>query len=123
MSIDIYHSRRINFKKCRYWLRDERDSIASANKYIYNKAPDGIFYAHQLVASSLTNNQISNIMMFNKNTLVLETDDHISNIIPNTIVEYEGELWIVENIQDTPHLKESQFSKSTHYKYILSLRR
>lgn len=123
MSIDIYHSRRINFSKCIYWLRDERDSIASSNKWIANNKPSGTFYARQISPYSKNINQVSGVMMFDRNNIAIETDDDIKDITVNAIIKYRGEIWIVENIQAEPHQKESQFSKSIHYKYTLSLRR
>ena len=121
--IDIYHSRRTNYLDCEYWIRDERDSIANASKYVLNNKPSGIFHAKLVSDKTVTDNQISNVMMFDRNMITIETDDIVDKIQKNSIVRCSEELWIVENVQAIPHKKEMQFSKHIHYKYVLSLRR
>ena len=123
MSVNIYHSRRTNYRKCIYWIRDERDSVANASKWIANKKPAGSFYAKPISNKTTMNNQVSGIMLFDRNTITLETDDDIDNIQLNSIVKYNNVVWILENIQAIPHKKEMAFSTRIHYKYVLTIRR
>lgn len=123
MSVNIYHSRRTNYRKCIYWNRDERDSIANSSKWIANNKPDGSFFGRPVSNKTTMNNPVNNVMMFDRNSITLETDDDIDNIQVNSIVKYNNSVWILENIQAIPHIKEMAFSTRTHYKYILTLRR
>ena len=121
--VDLFHSRRTNFSECTFWLRDERDSIANANKWVAKTEPAGTFYAKEITPKYSQNNPIAGAMLFDRHGVTLETDDDIEDITVNSIVKYHNQLYIVENIQQELHARESQYSNDYHYRYILTLRR
>lgn len=122
-TVDLFHSRRTNYIECRYWVRDERKSIGDASKWIMENTESGRFYARELSPKYNQMNQAANVFAFDKNSITIETDDHIDNISRGCIVEYNGELWIVDIVQCKVHRKESEFNKELDYKYTINLRR
>ena len=121
--IDLFHSRRVNFIACEYWIRDERDSIGSPEQWILRNHPSGMFYARPVQAKSSYMQNINGVWALDENHSTIETDDHIDDICRGSLVNYNNHLWMVENIQKQVHIKESQFARDEDYKFILSLRR
>lgn len=119
--VDLFHSRRTNYFKCRYWIRNESDLVGDASKYIYNNSPSGSFYAKPISAKSNQINVVSGVWALDSEHITLETDDDITEIRRGCIVEYNNEIWVVDSNQYNTHLKESEFCKHPDYKYILSL--
>ena len=120
--IDIYHSRRINYKKCVYWVRDESLAIADLNEWVLKEKQAGAFYAREMNFSKQVN-AVNNIFMFDKNMLTLVTEDKVDDIARGCIVKYKNELWFVESVQANLHLKETEFSNDNHYTTYIALRK
>ena len=120
--INIYHSRRGKFRRCRYWKRDTSKSV-DLNQYKLEKTATGIFYAIEI--NNLVNDQkqVSNVILFDKNTATLQTEDEINDISKGCIVEYLNEIWYVESCQFVPHIKEGEFSNKLHTSTIINIRR
>lgn len=108
--IDIYHSRRVHYKLCKYWVRDERNSVGDLSTYIYNKKASGIFYAKQESSTNNRKNQLQNVIMVDESTLTLSTSDKVLDLKSGCIVEYLKKIWLVVGVQRVPHLKETQYS-------------
>ena len=121
--VDLFHSRRSNYIKCDYWIRDERNASGNPSQWILYNQPAGKFWAKQISVKSSQMDVINGTWALDKNHVALETDDEIDDITRGSIVKYNEELWLVENIQREIHHKESEFSKHLDYKYILSLTR
>lgn len=122
MSIDIYHSRRGKFRRCRYWVRDTSKNIDRSKFVLENKAT-GVFYAEEVDSIVNDQKQVLNVMMFDKNSVSLETRDEVDDISRGSIVEYNGDIWFVENVQFIPHKKETEFSNKLHFTTLLNLRK
>lgn len=120
-NIDLFHSRRTNYRKCEYWVRDEREQNPPSKWVLYNQS-NGRFYAKPVSPKTNQMNVINNVWALDVNHETLETDDEI-DIKRGCIVKYNDELWLVENVQSIPHNKESEFSKKVHYKHIMYLTR
>lgn len=116
--IDIYHSRRGHFRYCQYWNRDESKEINDYTKWILSTFPNGSFYAKEVTSKTNQGNQINNIVMFDKNTITLVTNDKVSDIKRGSVVSYLNHAWLVENVQFETHLKESEFSTEEYTTYI-----
>lgn len=124
MAIDLFHSRRGRFHRCLYYLRDERTSIGDASKWILNRQPEGVFYAKPYSPETKSGNPISGVFMSDKNNKTIETEDDIDGMMKGSIVvEEDGSIWMVDNIQSSEHVKESEFSIHSHYSHVISLRR
>ena len=121
--VDLFHSRRSNFAECLYWIRDERDSIGTPEQWILNKVASGKFYAKPIQTKSSSMQNVNGVWALDENHATIETDDHIDDICRGSLVRYNNTLWMVENIQKSVHIKESQFAKYEDYKFVLSLRR
>lgn len=119
--VEIYHSRRVMFRICEFWLRDE-SPIYDRNEFVHQNKPSGRFYARQINAESKDANNINGVMLLDKNVITLESNDDLDDLTRGSLVKYNDELWLVEGVQKEPHLKESQFSKEMHYTYYISLR-
>jgi len=122
-SVDLFHSRRTNYHKCRYWVRDERNAMGTPEEWIYKHIPDGSFYAKPISVKSNQMNVVNGVWAIDNNRIALETDDHIETICRGSLVEFDNKLWLVDNVQYSIHNKESEFNKNIDYKYTLSLTR
>lgn len=123
MAVDIYHTRRTNYKLCQYWNRDESTRIGDASKWVLANKPTGSFYARPESQTTNSANPVANAMMFDRNTVTLCTEDHVDDIKKDSMVLYNGKVWGVVNVQFAPHKKESEFSNEGHYTTYISLRR
>ena len=121
--VDLFHSRRTNYYKCQYWIRDERAQTGSPSEWILYNQPSGSFYAKPVSVKSNQMNVINGVWAMDNNHITLETDDHVDEISRGCVIKYDDQLWLVESVQKEIHLKESEFSKHTDYKYTISLTR
>lgn len=120
MSIDIYHSRRTNFKKCYFYVRDEK--VNDLSKYVLEKKPTGHFYAKLYSPNTRQNQDVVNTFRFSENQLTLVTEDDVDSLKENNIVLYDGKAYVVAQVQRQEHLKEGQFGHN-HYTTYISLRK
>jgi len=121
--INIYHSRRGKFKECKYWLRDERDSVGDLTQYVLKNQPTGIFYAQETTALTNGKGQVNNLINYDESLVNIASNDEISDIKAGCIVEYLHHAWLVVNVQQEIHLKESEFCDTGSRTTYLSLRR
>ena len=121
--IDLFHSRRTNYFKCEFWVRDERTRTGDASKYVYENKSSGWFYARPITSKSNQVNTVNGVWFLDRDHIALETDDEIQDLKQGCIVKYDEALWLVEMVQCEIHLKESEFSKHTDYKTTISLTR
>lgn len=117
--IDIYHSRRTNFRKCKWWQRTRENDI---KRYILENRPVGEFYAKEISPLSNQQNQLGNMIMLDKNIVMLETYDDCNGISENCVVEYLNKIWFVDSVQTSIHIKETEFSNEVHGTWTISLR-
>lgn len=120
MSVDIYHSRRANFRVCKYWLPN--DSM-NRDKVILTQTPAGIFYATETNAISSGLNATANVFASDRNLITLKTEDDVKDIKKMSIVLYLGKSWVVDDIQREIHKKETQFDDDIHATTYINLRR
>lgn len=120
MSIDIYHTRRTNYRVCKYWNPNDR---INRDEVILKETPEGIFYATEVNALSTGAAPIANVFNANRNIITLKTDDDVKNMKKLSIVLYLGKSWVVDDIQREIHTKETQFSNDIHATTYISIRR
>lgn len=121
-TVDLFHSRRTAYAVCEYWIRDERNRI-SPSEWILNHSSSGTFFAREVSPKNNQMNQAGNVFAFDRDTVTLQCDDDIKDITRGSIVKYNGEIWMVDNVQASIHRKESQFNVEIDYNYIVSLRK
>lgn len=122
-TVDLFHSRRTNYAKCRYWIRDERDQSGSPQQWVTYNQPTGSFYAKPSSTKTNQMNVINGVWALDDNHITVETDDHVDGMNRGCLVEYDGELWLVDNVQKQVHNRESEFCRRNDYKYFISMTR
>lgn len=118
--IDIYHSRRSNFRKCSYFLPTENRRL---DEYVQKSRPQGTFYAKEVNSLSNQQNVVNNAIILDRNMVTLETDDIVNDLVRGSIVLYLNQVWIVDNTQQEVKIKESEFNSEIRATTYISLRR
>ena len=125
MSIDLFQSRRNYNEQCRWWKRNESDEYEE-NEIVYKRIPSGSFSAKEVNAHVYTDVTIGGTFMFDKETVTIKTPDNVSGMTARDIVEYKGELYIVNDVQkQVSRMQNGVFGNeknSSHFWYI-SLRK
>ena len=112
--IDIYGSRRTRYEMCRSFRRDEDDSTPPRD--LVSKAdPDRVFYAREESPKADINNPIQDMIVFDDSVVTISTEDNVGELSPRWLVEYDGELWIVKNVQRRRIGKRSEFSAAPQF--------
>ena len=120
MSVDIYNTRRGYFNKCKWWQRDEDTS--ESNEIIIAKAPSGIFYAKESAAKTSQDKVINGMFLFDQDTITIESQDSLIGIKRGCLVEYNGSLWHLINVQESIVKKQREFTQKTSATWFLQLR-
>jgi len=117
--IDIYHSRRTKYENIPYYVdAPDRD----LDKWVLTNRPTGYIYCQPIDNRQINPNQINNVMMFDKDTLVLVTSDDCDKLSKGSVLLYRGHPFIVDNLRKELHLKESEFGEN-HYDTYIYIRR
>ena len=122
-TVNLYHSRRTCYQECIYWVRDERSSMGDASQWILRNQPSGTFLAKEITLTQGQMNQAANVFAFDRNNITLQSDDDLNEITRGSIVKYNDELYIVDNVQGKIHRKETEFNKEIYYTYVITIRR
>lgn len=113
-------SKRTSFEECEYWLRDIN---GDPNELIYkSRRCDGTFDAKISNPETTGTNVIGGVFMFDTKNLMIETYDDISDIKANDVVCFNGNFYMVTQIQKYPIRKNTQFNYDQEYITYLSLR-
>lgn len=123
MTVDLYHSRRINHKRCAYFKRNEDDSVGDMSVWVKNNRPTGYFYARKINTQNKEQANFVNAFEIGRTNCLIETNDEIPDIEVNDIVVYKNVAWAVTSVQQLEHLKETEFSDGEHYTTVLGLRK
>lgn len=123
MGVDVRFGRRTNYEECFYWVRDEDEATGDLNQWIMKRQKKGVFYAKEVNSLFNQGNPQANVIMLDKNTISLETDDIVEDLERGCVVLYNGKPWIVDSVMRELHRKESQFDSEKYYKTIINIRR
>ena len=131
MGFDLFQSRRNQNEYCRWWGRKERDSSGDFEEdiLVYKNVPSGFFYAKEISGEAQDDNVIGGIFMTDKTSVTIMSSDDLSDLynvkqdIRNRVlVEYQGELWRVDNVQKRKaKIQNTEFGKTnycSHYWYL-----
>lgn len=121
MAFDIFQSRRTYNIKCTWWSRDERDEYPT-DEYKSKRIPSGYFWAKEVNAEQVKNNVVGGTFRFDVTHVTIKTPDNCSGIKSEDIIEYQGSLWRVDDIQKKKaRMQSTEFSKVDyvpHYWYL-----
>ena len=121
MSIDIFQSRRNYNEYCKWWSRDESNQYEDTD-LIMKRVPTGTFMAREISPEQIRNNIILNSFLFELGTVTIKSPDNLMGIKNNDLIEYQGEKWIVVNVQKTKaRIQNSYYANDkncSHYWYI-----
>lgn len=128
MSFDLFQSRRNCNIRCKWWSRDESEDY-DEDELIYKRVPSGMFYAKEVNAEVQDDNVLANMFMLDKTSITIMSGDDLTSLyntkldIKNkVIVEYQGEIWRVENVQKRKaRIQNSEFGnpdRLSHYWYL-----
>lgn len=121
MSIDITQSRRTYNVLCQYWTRNESDTYSS-DELVHKRVADGTFWAKEISPETRRDNVISGVFMFDSSSITIKSPDDCGMLKEKDIVEYEGEYWMVKDVQKRKaRMQQSEFARDkycSHYWYI-----
>lgn len=118
--IDLYTSRRTNFFKCKYWVRNDNDY--DLEELTHNDEPSGSFYAKEENSIQLQSNVVNGAFMFDEQSVFISTTDVVS-MKKGDAVLFDGEYWNVINVQVRDIHRNSQFMKRKSKKTYIQLKR
>lgn len=84
--------------RCRYWKVNKSDTRNLQN-LIHEKKADGVFFAKEAEETKKSETEDSGVVEIDYQNAVIESVDDLSKLKHKYIVEYLGQLWIVEGIQ------------------------
>lgn len=113
-------SRRNNFTECEYWLRDVN---GDPNELIYqSRRPNGTFDAKQMSSETSGVQVIGGVFMIDIYGVSIQTDDDVSFLKANDVVEFKGTFYRITDIQKAIIRNNNQFSDDISYRYYMNLR-
>ena len=107
--INLDNSRRSYNIKCKWWKSNIKAS--DLQKLGHNIKPEGIFYAREQQPSNKTEQFDSDIVKVDLQTTVIETQDNVKGISHECLVQYDGQIWIIDNVQSKMINKRSEFDR------------
>ena len=120
MSVDIYNTRRGYFNKCKWYARDE--DTGESNEIIISRPANGIFYAKEIAAQTSQDKVINGMFLFDQDTITIESQDSLTGIKRGCLVEYNGKIWHLINVQESIVKKQREFTHKTSATWYLQLR-
>lgn len=108
MSINLNNSRRSYNIRCKWWMSDVKWS--NLQKLSHENKPAGIFYAREHQPSNKLENFDGDMVKIDIQNTVIETQDNVEGINHECLVEYNGQLWIVDNVQSKMQNKRSRYN-------------
>ncbi len=107
--INLDNSRRSYNIKCKWY--DSKIKWSDLEKLDHKIKPSGIFYAREQQPSNKTEQFDGDLVKIDLQTTTIETQDNVVGISHECLVEYCGEIWIVDNVQSQMINKRSEFDR------------
>lgn len=123
MSIDIFQSRRNYNEPCKWWSRNEdNDDEYEDDDLIMKRVATGTFMAKEVAPEQIQDIVVANSFMFEKNMITIKSPDNLMGIKSKDLVEFQGEKWIVVNVQKSKaKIQNTQYAANrncSHYWYL-----
>ena len=99
MAFDLFQSHRNFNEQCRWWHRNESEEDLEDNELFYKRIPTGSFFAKEAASEMNDSNILGGVMLANKSTITIYSPDNLEAIRPNDLVEFQGQMWRVEDNQ------------------------
>lgn len=116
---DLRLGRRGHFDKCKYWVRNDEYKDLSEYKL---ENPSGTFYAERVNARTLQKMAVNNSFLFDETLETIKTLSYV-NIESGNLVEFDGELYIAQNVQEIYVCKNEQYMKHSAKETYIQLKR
>ena len=116
---DLRLGRRGHFDRCKYWVRN--DEYKDLSEYKLEK-PSGIFYAERVNAKTLQKMAVNNSFLFDESLETIKTRSAIE-INAGDIVEFDEEVYIVQNVQEIYVCKNEQFMRRSAKEIYIQMKR
>lgn len=107
--INLDNSRRSYNLKCKWW--NSKIKKSDLQKLDHEIKPDGIFFAREHQPSNKQENFENDLVKIDIQNTVIETQDKVDGLSHECLVNYNGELWIVDSVQSKMINKRSEFDK------------
>ena len=118
---DMFQSRRDYNEECRWWKRNDNDDIP-LDEYVDKRVPDGYFCAKEMTAEQLMRSVLAGVFRIDSTHITIKTPDDLGDITADCLVEYQGEMWRITNVQRSLARRQSTyFAKNAdcpHFWYI-----
>lgn len=98
MAMDLFQSRTTYNERCRWWSVKDEDGQESSD-LVMKRIPSGSFMAKEIAPESDQDSIIGGIFLVEKTTTSIKTPDDVYGLKKNDLVEFQGERWIVTNVQ------------------------
>lgn len=108
MSINLNNSRRSYNLYCKWW--DSSVKKSDLQKLDHKPKATGIFYAREHQPSNKLENFEADMVKVDIQNTVIETQDNVIGINHECLVEYDGQIWIVDNVQSKMQNKRSRYN-------------
>ena len=122
MGVDLFQSRRTYNVLCQFWSRNEDETRYSADELVHKRVATGTFYAKEISGEEKRGNVISGTFLFDSSSITIKSPDDCSILKSEDVVEYEGDYWIIRNVQKRKaRIQQSEFARDrdcSHYWYI-----
>lgn len=121
MAFDLFQSRRNFNEHCRFWTRNESEKYDEC-ELVYKRVASGSFWAKEVNAEVTNDNIINGVIILDRTSVTIMSPDNLEDITSRDVVEYQGELWRVENCQKRKaKIQNREFGKVSsvsHYWYL-----
>ena len=107
--IDLWTGRRDFHLECVYYSQIRENNIVPNNQIVYSNVATGTFYAKEVSAYYIQNQQIENSFLAEQVSLTIYTRDDIKDLKRNDKVVIDGEEYRVADIQVIPVKKQRAF--------------
>lgn len=107
--INLDNSRRSYNIKCKWWKSSVKPS--DLQKLDHKIKAEGIFYARENQPSTKTEQFDSDIVKIDLQNTTIETQDNVIGINHECLVEYDNQIWIVDNVQTKMINKRSEYDR------------
>lgn len=108
---NVYLGNRAEFEKCKYWAKDTDSK--DIEDYVSETTPKGTISVSERTTHTHSTTQIDSFMGY-RETLNLYTKSP-NELVKQDIIEYQGEIWRVGDVQKTRIKRNSQYMKQTVY--------
>ena len=125
MSIDLFQSRRNYNELCRWWSRNEDDEYES-NELVIKRVATGQFCAKEVNAEQLMKSNLAGVFRIDSSHVTIKSPDDLRDIKVDDLVEYQDEIWMVENVQKSKaKIQNTQYAgdKNCSHFWFLELRK